>query len=326
MAKVELTIAAAFEATDAVSGFDDIATAADDMAGSVSDSADSVSEAADEMGSISDTAKDVSSNSRLATGSLNAMAGGLDLVGASGAADALRQVSTVTSTLGGVGKAAVLVLKSQAVQTQAVRVAQIAQAATTRAISAATKAYSVVQWALNAALSANPIGLIIVLIAGLVAGIVLAYKKSDTFRAIVDKAFSVAKTVVQNLVDVVKGVPGFIQDVVDKAGFMAPAFKLAKDLIVGYFDAMTLPIRTVISLVETVIDKISHIHLPDIPGFGRVGAGGSSSSRAAAVGLAAGDVIVPVRVEGGFVGNEVALARVIRSAVAAELRRRGVRP
>jgi murein DD-endopeptidase MepM/ murein hydrolase activator NlpD len=48
---------------------------------------------------------------------------------------------------------------------------------------------------LNAALTANPIGLVVVGIAALVAGLVIAYKKSETFRAIVDKAFSVLKKV-----------------------------------------------------------------------------------------------------------------------------------
>jgi len=48
-----------------------------------------------------------------------------------------------------------------------------------------TIAYTAVQAALNVVLTANPIGLVILLIAGLVAGLVIAYKKSETFRAIV---------------------------------------------------------------------------------------------------------------------------------------------
>lgn len=60
--------------------------------------------------------------------------------------------------------------------------------------NAATKAMAAVQWLLNAALSANPIGLIIALVAGLVAGLVLAYNKSEAFRSIVDKVWQVLKT------------------------------------------------------------------------------------------------------------------------------------
>ncbi|PRX48686.1 hypothetical protein B0I33_104504 [Prauserella shujinwangii] len=47
---------------------------------------------------------------------------------------------------------------------------------------AAVVAYTVAQWALNVALSANPIGLIIALIAGLVAAFVVLWNKSAAFR------------------------------------------------------------------------------------------------------------------------------------------------
>ncbi len=52
-------------------------------------------------------------------------------------------------------------------------------------VRGATLAWSAVQWVLNAALSANPIGLVVVAIGALIAGIVLAYKNSETFRDIV---------------------------------------------------------------------------------------------------------------------------------------------
>lgn len=53
----------------------------------------------------------------------------------------------------------------------------------------ATKAWIAVQTALDVVLTANPIGLVIVAIAALVAGIIIAYKHSATFRAIVQGAF-----------------------------------------------------------------------------------------------------------------------------------------
>jgi len=62
------------------------------------------------------------------------------------------------------------------------------------AITAAWKAVQIVatnvQWAFNAALAANPIGLVVVAIAALVVGLVIAYKKSETFRKIVNGAFT----------------------------------------------------------------------------------------------------------------------------------------
>lgn len=54
--------------------------------------------------------------------------------------------------------------------------------------AAASKAWAAAQWLLNAAMTANPIGLVIAAIAALVVGVIIAYKKSDTFRRIVDAA------------------------------------------------------------------------------------------------------------------------------------------
>ena len=59
---------------------------------------------------------------------------------------------------------------------------------------AVTRAYAVAQAALNLVLAANPIGLVVVAIAALVAGLVLAYRRSDTFRKIVDGAFRAVAT------------------------------------------------------------------------------------------------------------------------------------
>jgi phage-related protein len=54
---------------------------------------------------------------------------------------------------------------------------------------AATAAWTAVQWLLNSALFANPIGIVILAIVALVAIIVVAYQRSETFRRIVGKAF-----------------------------------------------------------------------------------------------------------------------------------------
>jgi phage-related protein len=71
--------------------------------------------------------------------------------------------------------------------------AHVASAVAQKALAAASKAWAAAQWLVNAALSANPIGLVVVAIAGLVAGLVIAWKKSETFRAIVTGAFDKVK-------------------------------------------------------------------------------------------------------------------------------------
>ena len=60
-------------------------------------------------------------------------------------------------------------------------------------VTTLTKTWAAVQWVLNAALTANPIGLIIAGLVALGAGLVVAYKKSETFRKIVDGAFAAVK-------------------------------------------------------------------------------------------------------------------------------------
>lgn len=66
--------------------------------------------------------------------------------------------------------------------------ASVAHKTASIAASAAAKAMAAAQWLLNAAMSANPIGLVVIALVALVAGIVIAYKKSETFRDIVQKA------------------------------------------------------------------------------------------------------------------------------------------
>src|SRR5262249_7042487 len=57
------------------------------------------------------------------------------------------------------------------------------------ALAAALIAVSVATSAVNTAMLANPIGLVIVAIAALAAGLVVLYERSATFRAIVQAAF-----------------------------------------------------------------------------------------------------------------------------------------
>ncbi|NMO52033.1 hypothetical protein HH310_12600 [Actinoplanes sp. TBRC 11911] len=62
-------------------------------------------------------------------------------------------------------------------------VALVAQKVATVASTVATGAATAAQWLWNAAMSANPIGLVILAIAALVAGVILLWKHSDGFRA-----------------------------------------------------------------------------------------------------------------------------------------------
>jgi len=58
----------------------------------------------------------------------------------------------------------------------------------------AALAWAAAQWLLNAAMTANPIGIVIVLLAALVGGLIIAYKRSETFRKIVHAALHAVGT------------------------------------------------------------------------------------------------------------------------------------
>ena len=77
--------------------------------------------------------------------------------------------------------------------------------ALTKVAAAAQIIFTNVQWALNAAMAANPVGLVVIAIAALVAGLIIAYKKSETFRKIVDGAFAAVAKAAKVAVDFIRG-------------------------------------------------------------------------------------------------------------------------
>ena len=84
--------------------------------------------------------------------------------------------------------AAAWVVASAGAGTATVRT--VAYGIASKAVRVATLAWAGAQWVLNAAMSANPVGLIIAAIVALVAAVVLAWRNSETFRNIVMAAWN----------------------------------------------------------------------------------------------------------------------------------------
>ena len=87
---------------------------------------------------------------------------------------------------------------------------EVVHTAATTAMTAAHKAaeagatgLAVAQAGLNAVLKANPIGLVVSLLAALAAGLVTAYKTSETFRNAVNSAFASVEKIAQNAIGTV---------------------------------------------------------------------------------------------------------------------------
>lgn len=87
-------------------------------------------------------------------------------------------------------------------QVIAATVATIAHTVAMTAAKVATAVWTAAQWLLNAALNANPIGLVIIAVAALTAGIIYAYNHSETFRNIVNNLWEKLKEVGKWLSDV----------------------------------------------------------------------------------------------------------------------------
>lgn len=72
-------------------------------------------------------------------------------------------------------------------------------------VRVATTAWAAAQWLVNAAMSANPIGIVIVAIAALVAGIIYAWNTSETFRTVVLAVWAAIQGAVRTAVSTVVG-------------------------------------------------------------------------------------------------------------------------
>ncbi len=136
-------------------------------------------------------------------------------------------------------------------------------------VSIATKAYAAVQAALNVVMSLNPIGVVILALVGLSAGLVYAYKHSEKFREIVDGAFRAVAKVVTTVVGAVvgffrdnwkrlpllllgpigivlfifKGLPGKIVTALGNLGRLL--LQAGKDLVTGLKNGITSIARTI---------------------------------------------------------------------------------
>lgn len=85
------------------------------------------------------------------------------------------------------------------------RIALVAGAVAMGVVRGATIAWTAVQWLLNAALTANPIGLVVLAIAALVAGIIYAWRNSETFRNVVMAVWGAIKVAIGAVVNWIMG-------------------------------------------------------------------------------------------------------------------------
>ncbi|VXC21313.1 hypothetical protein [Aeromicrobium sp. 9AM] len=197
---------------------------------------------------------------------------------------------------------------------------------------------------INAAMKANPLGLLITGITLVIGLLVLAYKRSSTFRSIVQAAGRGASAAMGWIIDKTKSVVQWL-------GKLGPAASKGKDIAVKAFKLYTLPIRTVIDLIKKLIGWLGRIKFPKVPkAFKKLGglfggggapktppdAPGGSASAWGRGGPGGGGFSIPVGGGRGGYGNTyivvngaldpVAVGDQIDTILTRRARRRGLKP
>jgi hypothetical protein len=220
------------EVSDAATDLGKVESAAAQAVTQVDRLSASAGDVSSKLDGVSSSADGLDSASGAATGALGALASGFELVGAEGAAKALQDAALATDFLSGVGQSATLAVQAQ---------------------GAATKALTVAQRAANAVMRANPIGLVVTAVLLLVAGLVLAYNKSETFRNIVQSAGRVGKAAMESVVDAVSSIVSWVRDKIPDA------FKVILKVINLYLTPWKLALGLVKDAAELVGDWVGKI-------------------------------------------------------------------
>lgn len=192
----------------------------------------------------------------------------------------------------------------------------------------ATLAAAAAQWVFNAALSANPIGIVIALIVALAAGLVLAYQKSDSFRAAVDRAGSVAVSVFQRIKGWIDNVIGAVSSLIgwiSNIRFPSPPAWLSSMFSAAPASMFGVP-NTDQIMRFMAPPSLNMAASPDLT------AARAETLSAGVLGRGAGGVTmsvdnsISIEVDGSGIADPRAVADAIRSALGTDARRRGLRP
>lgn len=208
---------------------------------------------------ISESTDNMDTKMSSATGALGALSSGFELVGLEQYATGLQSAAMATDFFSGVGEASTLVLQSKAAQlvkntaqTVSNRVATTAHTVVTKASTAATVAQTAAQRVLNTVMRANPIGIVITVLAALVGAFVLAYNKSETFRRIVNAVFGAVSGAARAMGGAVSGALGGLRNAVSSAASWVGG---QVDRIIGFFRGLPGRVRSGMSSIGSAISS-----------------------------------------------------------------------
>ena len=209
--------------------------------------------------------------------------------------------------------------------------ATVFQAGKMAVIKTATFAWTAAQWLLNIALDANPIGLVILAIAALVAIVILIANKPTWFQDAWRVTWTFVKRIASNVWDWLQKLPGKIGSVFKKVGgFISAPFRAAFNFVA---DAWNNTIGRLQWSVPSWVPIIggNTIGVPNLPHFHQGGTvPGTPGTEVIGV-LRAGERVIPAGQSGGS-GGDLTLrsdgtpfANAVVAAVAEAVRRKGPR-
>lgn len=245
MNAVQLAIEIVSEA--AGTGFEKTTAAARDMGDSVSAATD---RASDGMGRVAGAAENLDDKNGRLAGGLGALSSGFELVGLEQYTAGLQSAAMAADFFSGVGQVMSLLLELESLQRVRAAAATVAHRVAVTAAAGAARVAAGAQLALNAVMAANPIALVVLAVVALVAVFVLAYQRSDTFRAIVQAAMAAARAAIGFVVTKVSELVGWL---VDRAG---PAFDALRAVVSVVMAAIRDKVGPVLDVVKDVFGKV----------------------------------------------------------------------
>jgi len=156
-----------------------------------------------DMGSVSDSTDKLATKTGTASGAFGALGSGFQLAGVQSGPwlAALGGLQLATDAASGASDLLTLALESQRVKQIGTTIATIASNVAQKAAAAASAVWTGAQWLLNAALDANPIGLVVLAIAALIAIIVVIATKTTWFQTIWKAAWGGIKAAAKAVAD-----------------------------------------------------------------------------------------------------------------------------
>lgn len=228
-------------------GFDATVDAAATMRREVIDAAEQASGGLDR---VAGAAENMDDKAGRAAGALGALSSGFDLVGLEQYSGALQGAAMAADFFSGVGQTLTLLMEVESFQRAKAAAATVAHTVATTASSAAAKAAAGAQAALNAVLAANPVALVVLAVVALVAAFVIAYRRSETFRDIVQGAMSAVAKAVGLVVDKVSDLVGWV------TGKASAAWSVLRDAVTTALAAVRDKFQPVLDVATRIFDKI----------------------------------------------------------------------